>query len=84
MSKPQNQPPKVAASTPRLVGPEGATVTKPIAMAGMVRTTKGYAVAMVMINLDGTHTVKIGPSQSEKWCVAREHQRLLGPLADAI
>lgn len=85
MSKPGNKFAAAAASTPPpFMGPEGAAVTKPINGTCVVRTEKGYAVAHLTVELDGKLTVRVGPSQSEKVFVAREHQRTLARLANAI
>lgn len=51
-------------------------------LTGIVKTTKGYAVAMVELAPDGSLiTAFVGPSQANKVFVAKEHHRMLAPLA---
>lgn len=57
-----------------------ATVVRPMTLTGVVRTSKGLAVATVVLDVEGNPTsVKVGRSQSVEHgrpFVAREHKRL--------
>lgn len=68
MSRPKSQP--VTA------GPDGATPTGAMTLSGVVKTTKGHAVATVTIAPDGSHAVKLGVSHAFKEFAAREHRGL--------
>lgn len=51
-------------------------------LTGLVKTTKGYAVAIAEFSPDGSLAqLVIGPSQANKIYAAKEHQRMLAPLA---
>lgn len=79
MSRPRNEPPLTAPS-----GPEGATLTKDATVTGVVRTSKGFAVARVVISPNGAvKSVRLGLSQAERRFVAMEHARTLAQDANA-
>lgn len=77
-------PPLATVAAPDIAGPDGAKPTRPMTLTGVVRTSKGFAVAQASIALDGTLTVKLGYSQSEKQFVAHEHAKGLARLANSI
>lgn len=77
MSKPANQPPR------KTVGPDGATLTGPVTLTGVVRTSKGYAVARAVVSPDGTAAITLGVSQVYREHVAHEHSRMLPGLANS-
>ena len=78
MSRPRNQPPPATIQSP-----DNAAVTKPMVLTGLVRTSRGFAVATATLEPDGTvRSVRLGHSQAFKTFVAMEHQRELGRLAN--
>lgn len=80
MSRPRNQAPAAVVSAL-----DSATVMKPMVLTGLVRTSRGYAVATAVLEPDGTaRSVKLGHSQAYKSPVALEHQRELGRLANEV
>ena len=83
MSRPSNKAPPAAVSA-AVVGPDGAEPTKPMTLTGVVRTTKGYAVAIATRDDAGNVSVKLGRSQSEKVYVALEHRNMLARLANSL
>jgi hypothetical protein len=65
-----------------LVTADSATLKGNAVLTGVVRTTKGYAVARVELGPDGSLIQAwLGPSQANKVFVAQEHHRMLAPLA---
>jgi hypothetical protein len=75
MSKPRNEPVRGAV--------DGATPTAPMRLSGLVRTSRGFAVARVVLRPDGTvESLELGPSQSQREYVAMQHKRLV--VRDAI
>jgi hypothetical protein len=66
------------STTPRFVGPDGATPTKTMRMTGVVRTTRGYCVAIATVEPDGTFELRLGNSQSHQEFVHMEHKRVIG------
>jgi hypothetical protein len=51
---------------------------KPMVLTGLVRTSRGYAVAIAHVAADGSLTsFRIGPSQSEKRFAAIAHKEAL-------
>jgi len=75
VSRPKNAPP--------LVGPDGATAAAPLVLSGVVKTSKGYAVARATLKPDGTvEAVSLMPSQAFKQYVAAQHKRIV--LAEAL
>lgn len=61
------------------MGPDGATLTKTGGVVtGLVRTSKGYAVATIELDGEGrTTSVRLGHSQTQKEFAAREHLRVV-------
>jgi hypothetical protein len=55
---------------------DGATPVGPMVLTGVVRTTKGYAVARAVVK-DGAAVVTLGHSQTHKEFVAMEHKKVL-------
>lgn len=83
MSLPSNRAPQSHASVPaEVVGPDGAKLLGPMTLSGVVRTTKGFSVAVETIDKDGNRTVRLGISQTERQFVALEHRNMLGRLAN--
>lgn len=74
MSK--NAPPK-----PRVTSPDGATVTGDMTLTGIVRTTKGFALAIATITAEGVK-VELGGSQAFKEHIAILSKR--ASLAQAL
>ncbi len=62
--------------SPPLEGPDGATPAAQMTLTGVVKTSKGYAVAVATIAKDGTVALKLRSSQSMREFVALEHKRL--------
>lgn len=61
-----------------MIGPDGATVIAPMRLTGVVRTSKGFAVAQVTFGPDGAViSAALGRSQALKEFVALEHKRIL-------
>ena len=58
-----------------VAGPDGATPVGPMTTSGVVKTTKGYAVATVTVDEDGSLSVKLARSQAFKQYIAAEHKR---------
>jgi hypothetical protein len=56
-------------------GPDGATPVRAYTLAGVVRTTKGYALATCVVGLDGSMSVSLGGSQVFPEHVVTEHAR---------
>lgn len=77
-------PPLATAVSQDIAGLDGAKPTRPMTLTGVVRTSKGFAVAVATFGLDGTLVVKLGNSQSEKQFVAHEHAKNLARLANSI
>jgi hypothetical protein len=71
--KPQPQ----SIQKPRPQSLDGAEPAGTMVLTGVVRTTKGYAVARAVIARDGNVTVTLGHSQTHKEFVAIEHKRSL-------
>ncbi len=72
MAKPaQVRPPQNTFASPDGAAPHGE-----MTLTGVVRTTKGYAVAVGHVLKDGTVTITLGTSQSHKEFVALEHKRI--------
>lgn len=66
----------------KIESPDGVNVVRPMTLSGIVRTTRGFAVATVELAADGSVlSVKLGNSQSEKQFVAGEHVKMLPLLA---
>lgn len=69
----------------KTVSPDGATVVKEMILTGLVKTTKGYAVATVVLRPTGeVVSCALGHSQAYKEFVALEHSRLVLKLAQAV
>lgn len=83
-ASPPPQPPLATVAEQEILGPDGARPTKVMTLTGVVRTSRGFAVAYASIELDGTLTVRLGYSQSEKQFVAHEHAKGLARLANSI
>ena len=81
MSRPKNEPPRLKWNPPG-ESPDDATPVGSMTLSGLVRTTKGFAVAVATFKADGGLTVRLGPSQTDRPSVAREHKRLLPGLAN--
>ena len=65
-------------SKPRLVGPDGASPTAPLSLTGVVKTSRGFAVARATFAPDGSLIgVELQRSQAFKQYVAAEHKRLV-------
>lgn len=64
-----------AKATPA-TGPDGGTPTGDMELSGVVRTSRGYAVAQALVKADGSVTVTLGPSQAYPEHVAHEHKRV--------
>lgn len=60
----------------KLAGPDGAEPTKAMVLTGVVKTSKGYAVATAVVDREGVAKLSLGTSQAYKEFVAREHKRL--------
>lgn len=57
-------------------GPDLAVPVAKMFLSGIVKTSKGYAVATAAINSDGTvDSIALGRSQLDIRFVAKEHQR---------
>lgn len=56
---------------------DGGTPIGPMTLSGVVKTTRGYAVATATFDADGNATVKLGNSQAYPEHVAAEHKRIL-------
>ncbi len=65
-----------AVETVPIEGPDGATPMTQMTLTGVVRTSKGFAVAVATITRDGAVTLKLRSSQSMREFVALEHKRL--------
>jgi hypothetical protein len=71
MSKPDRK------TLPRIEGPDGAVPSGPLTLTGVVKTTKGYAVALVELSPSGAVlSATLRGSQTFPEHVAREHQRI--------
>lgn len=68
MSRPRNEP-------IRLVGEDGGALVGNATLTGVVKTTKGYAVATVYVSADGGIKAVLGKSQAFKEFVAQEQKR---------
>lgn len=78
MSRPKNKAP-----TEPPVGPDDAFPVKSMALSGVVRTSKGYAVAVVTLSPDGeVLSLTLGRSQVGKQYVAAEHKNVM--VAEAL
>ncbi len=75
---------KTVAVKPR--GSDGAEPVKPLVLAGMVKTGRGYALAEVTLSPGGeVVSLRIGPSQSHPQFVALELRRAITALnAEAL
>lgn len=71
----------VPAEEPRVVSPDGATPVGDMTLSGVVKTSKGYAVATATIAPDGSATVRLSHSQSSKEFVAAQQKRTAQVLA---
>jgi hypothetical protein len=61
---------------------DGASPERSMVLAGIVRTSKGFAVAVAELAADGTTTsLRIGRSQTIREFVALEHKKMLAPMA---
>ena len=70
--KPERQLPKPV----RVTSPDGAELKGNATVTGLVKTTKGFATAIVELSPDGAVvSVRLLLSQSEKRFVAMEHKR---------
>lgn len=79
MSRKLQMPP---SNGPAVVTVDSATLKGNATLTGIVRTTRGYAVARIELAPDGAVVrIVVGPSQANKAFVAIEHQRMLAPLA---
>lgn len=58
-------------------GPDGATPVGTMRLTGVIRTTRGYAVAQETVDADGARSLVIGPSQAFPEHVASEHKRVV-------
>ncbi len=59
-----------------VASPDGATLKGNATVTGLVKTSRGYATAIVELAPDGTTVaVRLGLSQAEKRFVAIEHKR---------
>ena len=67
MSKPRNSPPPAS--------PDGATPIGAMALSGVVKTSKGFAVATATIAADGSLSWRLGVSQRFKEFIVKEHYR---------
>lgn len=66
-----------------LVGPDGGTPTAPMVLSGVVKTSRGYAVALATLRADGTvERVELKGSQAFKQYVAAQHKNIV--LAEAL
>lgn len=70
MSRPKNQAP---ASVP--TGVDGATLVGGGTLTGVVKTTRGYALATATVMPDGTTVVTLGNSQAFKQFVVEQQKR---------
>ena len=62
----------------RVESPDDAALKGNATLTGLVRTTRGYATALVELAPDGSlMSVRLGLSQTEKRFVAIEHKRAL-------
>ncbi len=56
--------------------PDGATPVGTMTLSGVVRTTRGYAVAIASLGEDGSMVVTLGNSQVYPEHIASEHKRV--------
>ena len=64
-------------SRPKLVGPDGASPVGAMTLTGLVRTSRGYAVASLVVEPDGTQAFRLGNSQVYPEHIAAEHKKML-------
>lgn len=77
MSRPRHAPPAPSKST-SYSSIDGAELAAPMVLTGVVKTTKGYAVAIAKFHADGRlDSLKLQLSQAFKEHVAREHKKVL-------
>ncbi len=75
---------KLAISAPAssVIVRDDAKPAAPMVLTGLVKTSKGYAVAVATFEADGSlQSLEVGPSQANKVYVAMKHQRMLAPMA---
>lgn len=78
-----SNPPRRTLTRARIESADNATPKGPMTLTGIVRTTRGYAVAIATLDAEGNvQTVKLGHSQTERQFVAQEHARGLSTLAN--
>lgn len=60
-----------------VTGVDGATAKGAMTVTGVIRTTKGFAVAEVVLSPTGdVLTIHVGVSQTERHFIALEHKRV--------